>query len=239
MPRTNRLRIAIVDDSMLVREALSLVLGGFADLRVVYAEPAVSAKLLAEPADILLLDVGLGDRDSLEVAEELHRAAPQMRIILMDLLPMHEDIRDYVSAGVAAFVLKDASTEEFVRTIRLVATGALVLPREMTESLFSQIVRGADGSGRAVARAEARLTQRELEVIAIIGEGLSNKEIAYRLNIATQTVKSHVRNVMDKLALHTRLQIAAYTHRERARASESDTNRNDANGSDANPPLPR
>lgn len=221
--------IAIVDDSMLVREALRLVLGGFDDLRVVYAEPAVSAELLAEPADILLLDVGLGDRDSLAVAEELHREAPQMRIILMDLLPMHEDIRQYVSAGVTAFVLKDASTEEFVRTIRLVATGALVLPREMTESLFSQIVRGADGSVRAVARAEARLTQRELEVIAIIGEGLSNKEIAYRLNIATQTVKSHVRNVMDKLALHTRLQIAAYTHREQGRANERD----------ASLPLPR
>ena len=229
MSVNTRTAIAIVDDSLLVREALRRVLGGFDDLRVVSADASVTAGLLAEPADILLLDVGLGDRDSLAVAEELHRAAPQMRIILMDLLPMHEDIRDYVRAGVAAFVLKDASSEEFVRTIRLVATGALVLPREMTESLFSQIVRGADGTVRAVARAEARLTQRELEVIAIIGEGLSNKEIAYRLNIATQTVKSHVRNVMDKLALHTRLQIAAYTHRERGRVSEPA----------AGPPLPR
>lgn len=236
MPPATRLRIAIVDDSMLVREALRLVLSGFDDLQVISAEPAVSAELLAEPADILLLDVGLGDRDSLSVAADVHRAAPQMRIILMDLLPIHEDIREYVGVGVTAFVLKDASTEEFVRTIRLVATGALVLPQELSESLFSQIVRGADDSGRAAASAEARLTQRELEVIAIIGEGLSNKEIAYRLNIATQTVKSHVRNVMDKLALHTRLQIAAYTHRARARAGDGNPERGER---DATSALPR
>lgn len=236
MPHSTRVRIAIVDDSMLVREALRLVLGGFDDLRVVSAEATVSAELLAEPADILLLDVGLGDRDSLAVAAEVHRVAPQMRIVLMDLLPMHEDIREYVGVGVTAFVLKDASTEAFVRTIRLAATGALVLPRQTTESLFSQIVRGADESVRAVAREEARLTQRELEVIAIIGEGLSNKEIAYRLNIATQTVKSHVRNVMDKLALHTRLQIAAYTHREQARTGDRGPERR---GHDAIPDLTR
>jgi DNA-binding NarL/FixJ family response regulator len=82
----------------------------------------------------------------------------------------------------------------------------------MTATLFSQIAQVAVKRGRAAALEEVRMTQREREVIALIAVGLSNKEIATRLNIATDTVKSHVRNVMDKLALHSRLQIAAYAH---------------------------
>ena len=119
----------------------------------------------------------------------------------MDLLPAHEDIAEFVNAGVSAFVLKDATFEEFVATIRSVAAGQKVLPPRMTESLFSQIAREADGQGRAHVLEDTRMTRREREVTDLIGEGLSNKEIAQRLNIATHTVKSHVRNVMEKLAL--------------------------------------
>ena len=99
-------------------------------------------------------------------------------------------------------------------TIRSVAAGNKVLPPLMTESLFAQIAREVGGQARASVVEAVRMTRREREVIDLIGEGLSNKEIAQRLNIATHTVKSHVRNVMEKLALHTRLQIAAYSHRE-------------------------
>jgi len=115
---------------------------------------------------------------------------------------------------VSGFVLKDASFDEFIATIRSVATGKKVLPPRMTESLFSQIAKEVDGQEPARVLEAVRMTPREREVIDLIGEGLSNKEIAQRLNIATHTVKSHVRNVMEKLALHTRLQIAAYSHRE-------------------------
>jgi DNA-binding NarL/FixJ family response regulator len=101
-----------------------------------------------------------------------------------------------------------------VSTIRSVAEGAHVLPPEMTSTLFSQIARDAVERDRTDAMEAVRMTNREREVIDLIGEGLSNKEIATRLNIATHTVKSHVRNVMEKLALHTRLQIAAYAHRQ-------------------------
>jgi two-component system nitrate/nitrite response regulator NarL len=82
----------------------------------------------------------------------------------------------------------------------------------MTGSLFSQIAQVAVSRGRDAALESVRMTSREREVIALIAVGLSNKEIAQRLNIATDTVKSHVRNVMEKLALHSRLQIAAYAH---------------------------
>ena len=82
----------------------------------------------------------------------------------------------------------------------------------MTGTLFSQIAQVAVRRGRTEALDGVRMTQREREVIGLIAVGMSNKEIAKRLNIATDTVKSHVRNVMEKLALHTRLQIAAYAH---------------------------
>ena len=97
-------------------------------------------------------------------------------------------------------------------TIRSVAAGARVLPPLMTATLFSQIASSAIRRGDAEAHDAVRMTQREQEVIAHIAAGRSNKEIAHELNIATDTVKSHVRNVMDKLALRSRLQIAAYAH---------------------------
>jgi DNA-binding NarL/FixJ family response regulator len=97
-----------------------------------------------------------------------------------------------------------------------VAAGAHILPPQMAGTLFSQIARDAVTRGRPAALASVRMTPREREVINLIAEGLSNKEIAGRLHIATHTVKSHVRNVMEKLMLHTRLQIAAYAHRDGA-----------------------
>jgi len=214
MASSGTIRVAIIDDNRLVREALSVMLNRLTDVRVVASEVADSASLIQANPHVLLLDVGLRDQDSLGVAVSLRQANPDAKIIVMDLLPVNEEIREYVNAGVSGFVLKDATFEEFVDTIRAVARGEKVLPPRMTESLFSQIAKEVAELAPAEVLADVRMTRREREVIDLIGEGLSNKEIAQRLNIATHTVKSHVRNVMEKLALHTRLQIAAYSHRE-------------------------
>lgn len=213
MPRSAPIAVAIIDDNRLVREALTAMLSQVKDIRVSSADVADAAFLAEARPQVLLLDVGLRDQDSLEVAIGVLREAPATRIIVMDLIPVNEEIVEFVNAGVAGFVLKDASFEEFVATIRSVAAGNKVLPARMTDTLFSQIAK--DGTARVSAHTldDVRMTRREQEVIGLIGEGLSNKEIASRLNIATHTVKSHVRNVMEKLALHTRLQIAAYSHR--------------------------
>ena len=206
--------VAVVDDNRLVREALAAMLDRLPDMRAVAASAADPAFLDATKPDVLLLDVGLRDEDSLHVAAAIASHAPRARIIVMDLIPMNEDIVQYVNAGVSGFVLKDATFDEFVATIRSVAAGAKVLPPRMTQSLFSQIAMAAGARGREHVLEDVRMTRREREVIDLIGEGLSNKEIAQRLNIAAHTVKSHVRNVMEKLALHTRLQIAAYSRRD-------------------------
>ena len=207
--------VALIEDNRLVREGMAALLGQTDDFNVVAAVSSADPNLLREAhPDVILLDVGLRDVDSLSLVETVKRDFPASKVIMMDLLPVHEDIVEFVNAGVSGFILKDATFEDLVSTIRSVAQGAHVLPPQMTSTLFSQIAKDAVVRGRAGAMDAVRMTPREREVIQLIGEGLSNKEIASRLNIATHTVKSHVRNVMEKLALHTRLQIAAFSHRE-------------------------
>jgi DNA-binding NarL/FixJ family response regulator len=207
--------VALIEDNRLVREGMTAMLNQTDDFQVVAAGPSGDPALLRDARpQVILLDVGLWDDDSLRVAETVKKESPDSKVIIMDLLPVHEDIVEFVNAGVSGFILKDATFDDLVTTIRSVAEGAHVLPPAMTSSLFSQIAKEAVVRGRAAAMESVRMTTREREVTGLIGEGLSNKEIASRLNIATHTVKSHVRNVMEKLALHTRLQIAAYSHRQ-------------------------
>jgi DNA-binding NarL/FixJ family response regulator len=205
--------VAIIEDNRLVREGMTDMLNELPDVRVVLAATSLETdQLQATNARVVLLDVGLEDRNSLRLAEAVQKDMVDSRVIVMDLLPVHEEIAEFVNAGVAGFILKDATFDDFVGTIRSVADGVRVLPPRMTGTLFSQIARAAVSRGATEALEAVRMTQREREVIALIAQGMSNKEIAQNLNIATDTVKSHVRNVMDKLALRTRLQIAAYAH---------------------------
>jgi two-component system nitrate/nitrite response regulator NarL len=203
--------VAIIEDNRLVREGMTDMLNELPDVKVVLAATSLDGERLKQAMPrVVLLDVGLQDGSSLRLAEAVKNELTESRVIVMDLLPVHEEIAEFVNAGVAGFILKDATFDDFVATIRSVAEGVRVLPPRMTGTLFSQIARTAVGRGAESAFEAVRMTQREREVIALIAEGLSNKAIALRLNIATDTVKSHVRNVMDKLALHSRLQIAAY-----------------------------
>ncbi|HEU4989465.1 MAG TPA: response regulator transcription factor [Gemmatimonadaceae bacterium] len=205
--------VAIIEDNRLVREGMTDMLNDLPDVRVVLAATSLeTGKLKDANPRVVLLDVGLQDRSSLRLAETVRQEMAESRVIVMDLLPAHEEVAQFVNAGVAGFILKDATFDDFVGTIRSVADGARVLPPPMTGTLFSQIAKAAVQRGGTSALEAVRMTQREREVIGLIAVGMSNKEIAQRLNIATHTVKSHVRNIMDKLALHTRLQIAAYAH---------------------------
>ncbi len=220
MRTSQMITVGLIEDSRLTRDAIAAMLEQLHDMRVVAAETADPAKLAAAHPQVLLLDVELRDHDSVGLATELKKTMPDAKIIVIDLNPMHEDITEFVSAGVSGFVLKDADGKELVDTIRSVVAGKTVLPARLTGPLFSQIAKKRTDAGTETMRVrvleDERITSRELQVIECIGEGLSNKEIARRLNIATHTVKSHVRNVMEKLALHTRLQIAAHFRRDRA-----------------------
>jgi DNA-binding NarL/FixJ family response regulator len=207
--------VALIDDNRLVRDGISMLLNQVTDLTVVAAGSSADMSLLRTVnPQVVLLDLGLRNGDSLRVAGKVMKEFPESKVIVMDLLPVDEDIVEFTNAGVAGFILKDATLEDLVNTIRTVAEGARVLPPRVRGTLFSRIARDAVAKGRPDALRSVRMTPREREVINLIAEGLSNKEIAERLRIATYTVRSHVRNVMEKLMLHTRLQIAAYAHRD-------------------------
>jgi two-component system, NarL family, nitrate/nitrite response regulator NarL len=208
------INVAIIEDNRLVRDGLTLRLNEQPDFKVSYsAANGCMESIRASSSQVLLLDVGLEEEDSLNVAERVRTELPHVRVIVMDLLPVHEDLVDFVTNGVAGFILKDATLEELVTTIRSVAAGHTILPPQMTSTLFSQIVGEAVLRGLAGVEEATGLTPREQKVVSLIGDGLSNKAIAKELGISPHTVKSHVRNVMDKLTLHSRLQIAAYLHK--------------------------
>jgi DNA-binding NarL/FixJ family response regulator len=213
-PRT-LIAVALIEDNRLVREGITALLNRLPDIRVVaeQASDNVSALERVSP-QVILLDIGLRKGDSLRIAAKVRAQFPAAKVIVMDLLPAHEDIVEFVNAGVSGFIMKDATLEDLAETIRAVHSGASVLPPRMINTLFSQIARDAIDRGRPEVMESVRMTPRERQVINLIAEGMSNKEIASKLHVATHTVKSHVRNVMEKLTLHTRLQIAAYANNE-------------------------
>ena len=165
--------------------------------------------------DVILLDLGLGGRGSLQSVRGIRGTYPEARLIVMGLIPAESEILGLVKEGVSGFVLKDASITDFVASIRTVAAGQRVLPSSLTESLLSQIVEDATRRGM-VDITDVKMTVREREIVDLIADGLSNKEIGKRLSIATDTVKSHVHNILEKLSLRSRVEVAA---RARVRAS--------------------
>ncbi len=215
MPRT---KILLIEDNRLLREGIASMLEGHGDFEVVaVAEDGDALRQLKQAntsPDVVLLDLGLEKTDSLQLMAVLREELPEARIIAMDILPERVDIVEFVEAGGAGFILKSASFRDYVATIKAVANGENVLPAVLTASLFTQIVASALATERGIPESAIRLTAREKEVVNLISEGMSNKEIAARLHIATHTVKSHVHNILEKLALSSRLEIAAFVHRK-------------------------
>ena len=156
--------------------------------------------------------MGLRSLNSLHVVEIVKQDFPYAKIIIMDLAPVQADILQYVKAGANGFILKDASLQDFLVTIRTVAEGSVVLPPLLVNSLFSQIVDYAVKKGKSSLNNSVKMTKREREVIILLGEGLTNKEIAQKIHVSIYTVKSHIHNIMEKLALHTRLELANYSY---------------------------
>jgi len=207
--------LVLIDDNRLLREGLAAMIHTQPGFRVLAASADVDEamrKVREARPDVVLLDFGLEDHDSLHLTATVHGEVPSARVIVMGLLPAQEDVADFVRAGASGFIMKDAGFEDFFRTIRAVAAGEEVLPPALTTSLFTQIVRNVGASSKTQVLESVRLTNRERQVIDLLGEGLSNKEIAIRLHVAVHTVKSHVHNVLEKLALHSRLEVAAFTH---------------------------
>jgi DNA-binding NarL/FixJ family response regulator len=211
----SRIRVLLIEDNRLLREGITKMLNEEEDIKVTSSsgngDAFEKAKKLVP--DVVLLDLGLRNDNSLKIVERMKKEFAETHVVVMDLVPAHAEVVEFVKAGVAGFILKDATLNDFLHTIRSVAKGVKILPPPLTGSLFSQIVEHALQSGKLNRFMSAvKMTSREQDVIGHIAAGRSNKEIASELNIAVYTVKSHVHNILEKLALHTRLELATFAH---------------------------
>ncbi|MEX0928443.1 MAG: response regulator transcription factor [Balneolales bacterium] len=212
-----KIRLLIIEDNRLLREGITAVLKDQPDLEIIAAlenSENLLSKIRTSDLDIVLLDLGLRSHNSLEVVKLFATNGKAVKVIVMGLFPTQSEILDFIQAGVNGFILKDATVEDFLATIRLVNQGEKILPPFLIGSLFSQIIDEAVSNPASERKliSSITMTSREKQVIGLISEGLTNKEIAQKLHISNFTVKSHVHNILEKLALHSRLQIAKYAH---------------------------
>jgi DNA-binding NarL/FixJ family response regulator len=211
-----KIRLILIEDNRLLREGINAMLKKEPDITVVASfddSDLVIDKIIELKPNVVLLDLGLPNQDSFELVRSLKSDHKEVKVVVMDLVPIQEDIMRFVEAGVSGFILKDATVSEFTKTLRLVAAGEKVLPPTMAGSLFSQIVDyGVKELGPSVVVQSVKMTKREREIVELIAEGLANKEIAFKLNLSIYTVKSHVHNILEKMALNTRVQIAIHAH---------------------------
>ncbi len=227
MKRVKNIRILLIEDNRLLREGITALLKKQPDMHVVTTVgngENILEMIGKHNPNIVLLDLGLRSQNSLKVVKLVKQNFQETKIIVMDLIPLQADVFEFVQAGVSGFMLKDISVKEFLKTIRTVYKGTRVLPPHLTGSLFSQIVEYAvNGSKTSVIIESTRMTKRERQVIELIADGSTNKEIAQKLHLSTYTVKSHVHNILEKLALNTRVQIAKHHHLSESYKTAIDT----------------
>jgi len=208
-----KIKVLLIEDNRLLRDGTTAMLNEQKDIRAVSSTGNVSALGKAQKMvpDVVLLDSGLKSHNSLKVLESIKKRFPRAEVIVMDLIPAHSEVVEFVKAGVSGIILKDATLDDFLNTIRSVVKGVKILPPTMADSLFSQIVESAIQGGtvdRVIAA--VKLSKREQDVVGLLAQGKSITMISIKLKIAVYTVKNHIRNILDKLALHTRLELATF-----------------------------
>jgi len=209
-----KIKVLLIEDNRLLRDGTTAMLNEQEDIRAVSSAGNRSALEKAKELvpDVVLLDLGLKSQNSLKVVESIKMRYPRTEVVVMDLIPAHSDVVAFVKAGVSGFVPKDTTLDGFLNTIRSVVKGVKILPPTMADSMFTEIVNSAIQGGTVDQVIKAvKLTKREQDVMHLLSEGKSITEISRKLKITTFTVKNYIRNILDKLALHTRLELAAFT----------------------------
>jgi two-component system, NarL family, nitrate/nitrite response regulator NarL len=201
-------RVLIVAEIRLYREGLAEMLHAEPEIEVVAtaagADEAVRALREQQP-DIVLLDVAIPENAWL--VRGLVAAVPGTRVVALAVPEAEQDVLMWAEAGVAGYVTREASVEDVVAAVQAVARGEVLCSPRMVATLFQRIATLA--LERSPQSIESRLTSRELEILDLIDQGLSNKEIARRLTIEVSTVKNHVHNILDKLNVSRRAEAAA------------------------------
>ena len=206
----------MVDDQELFRRGLIMLLSGDTDIEVVgEASDGITATELAVKTapDVILLDVRMPRRTGVEACRGIKEAVPSAKIIMLTVSDEEADLYESVKNGASGYLLKDSSIEEVAQAIRVVNEGQSLISPSMAVKLideFKQMSKPEREQGPAL-----RLTDRELEVLRLVAKGLNNREVAKELFISENTVKNHVRNILEKLQLHSRMEAVMYAMREK------------------------
>lgn len=207
-------RVLLADDEAMIRAGIRAILGTDPGIEVVAeaadGHTAVEFALAHRP-DVVLMDVRMPRLDGLAAAAELRTAAPEIAVVVLTTFDEEEYVTRALDAGAAGFLLKAADPRELLLGVHAVADGAAYLSPRVARTVIAQW----NGGGTRTAAARARLadlTDRELAVLARVGRGLSNQDIAAELFLAEATVKAHVSTILRRLALRNRVQAAILAH---------------------------
>jgi DNA-binding NarL/FixJ family response regulator len=210
------IRVLLVDDQDLVRAGFAMVLGSQPDLAVVgeAADGTAAVRLAREyPADVMVMDVRMPGLDGIAATREICQAAERPRVLILTTFDLDEYAFAALRAGASGFLLKSAPPEELLYAIRCVHNGDSVVAPSTTHRLIGRFLPHLPApDGRPDQQGLAELTIREREVLAEVGSGLSNTEIAALLHISEATVKTHVGHIMAKLGLRDRIQVVVYAY---------------------------
>jgi two-component system NarL family response regulator len=210
-------RVLVVDDHALFRRGLDVVLADEPDIEIVGeaadgAEAVEQASLLAP--DIVLMDVRMPRRSGIDACTAIKTAVPTAKIIMLTISDEEADLYEAIKAGAMGYLLKEISVQEVADAIRAVQGGQSLISPSMASKLLIEF---ATMARKDVAKPQVptpRLTEREMEVLTLVAKGLANRDVAKQLFISENTVKNHVRNMLEKLQLHSRMEAVMYAVRE-------------------------
>ncbi len=212
------IRVLIVDDHALFRRGLQMVLEGESDIDVVgEASDGHEAIERAETTtpDVVLMDVRMPKRTGIEATRAIKDTLPSTKILMLTISDEEADLYEAIKAGASGYLLKEISIEEVADAVRAVHAGQSLISPSMASKLlneFASIVKRRDERAQVPG---PRLTERELEVLKLVAKGLNNRDIGQELFISENTVKNHVRNILEKLHLHSRMEAVVYAVREK------------------------
>lgn len=216
--RPDTIRVIVADDHALFRRGLEMVLESESDIEVVAeANDGNEVVALAEQhmPDLVLMDVRMPGRSGIEATQAIKDAVPHTKILMLTISDEEEDLYDAIKAGANGYLLKEISIEEVAGAIRSVHMGQSLISPSMASKLLNEFAAMARKDEEKQQMPAPRLTDREMEVLTLVAQGLNNRDIAKQLYISENTVKNHVRNILEKLHLHSRMEAVVYAVREK------------------------
>jgi DNA-binding NarL/FixJ family response regulator len=217
-PTGENLKVLIADDHALFRRGLEMVLQKEPDIEVIGeaddGQQAVDRAMELMP-DVVLMDVRMPRRTGIEATQRIKELLPHVKILVLTNSDEEADLYDSIKAGASGYLLKEISTEEVAEAVRSVVAGHSRISPAMASKLLNEFQAMTKRAEDRQPLAPPRLTDRELQVLKLVAQGLGNRDIAQQLYISENTVKNHIRNILEKLQLHSRMEAVIYAVREK------------------------